>query len=124
MVDFAAFTPEAGLPIYTQILSYIKRGIVSGSIRDGDELPSRRNLSALLGINPNTAQKIYRILEEDGLIQSRPGAKSLVTAGSEQIAAVRAELLEQEARRMARTMREMGVTCEDAGKLLARYWEE
>ena len=50
-------------PIYLQILLYIKRGIIAGSIVDGAELPSRRVLSALLGVNPNTVQKAYKLLE-------------------------------------------------------------
>ena len=64
MISFEQFTQEEGSPIYLQILRYIKRGVVAGSIADGDELPSRRVLSALLGFNPNTVQKACRILEE------------------------------------------------------------
>ena len=48
MISFERFTPEDGSPIYLQILRYIKRGAVAGSIADGDEMPSRRVLSALL----------------------------------------------------------------------------
>ena len=58
---------EDGTPIYLQILLFIKRGIIAGTVVNGDELPSRRVLSALLGVNPNTVQKAYRLLEEDGL---------------------------------------------------------
>lgn len=124
MVDFTAFTAEAGLPTYTQILSFVKRGLVSGAIRNGDELPSRRNLSALLNINPNTVQKVYRILEQESLILSRPGAKSVVTAGPERIAALRTELMEQEVRRLVRAMRQMGLSCGEAGELLVKIWDE
>ena len=60
MIDFSTFAAADGTPVYRQILFFIKRGIVAGTVRDGDALPSRRALSALLGINPNTAQKIYR----------------------------------------------------------------
>ena len=52
MVSFDAFRAVDGTPVYLQIIRYIKRGAVAGTIRDGDELPSRRVLSALLGIAP------------------------------------------------------------------------
>ena len=79
MVSFDAFRAVDGTPVYLQIIRYIKRGAVAGTIRDGDELPSRRVLSALLGINPNTVQKAFHLLEEEQLIESRTGAKSCMT---------------------------------------------
>ena len=78
MISFERFVPEEGVPIYLQILRYVKREAVAGLIRDGDELPSRRVLSALLGVNPNTVQKAYRMLEEESLIQSHTGTASLM----------------------------------------------
>lgn len=50
MVSFEAFRAVDGTPVYLQIINFIKRGAIAGTIRDGDELPSRRVLSALLGI--------------------------------------------------------------------------
>ena len=76
MISFADFHPREGPPIYQQIILHIKRGAAAGTVVHGDELPSRRTLSALLGVNPNTVQKAYRLLEEEGLIQSHAGAKS------------------------------------------------
>ena len=71
MIDFGAFRAEDGTPIYLQIIKYLKQGVVSGAVADGDELPSRRVLSALLGLNPNTVQKACRMLEEEGLLGRR-----------------------------------------------------
>ena len=93
MISFNNFIMEDGSPIYLQIVLYIKRGIIAGTISDGDELPSRRILSALLGVNPNTVQKSYRILEDEGLIQSRSGAKSFMVLTSEKIEKIKEELL-------------------------------
>ena len=66
-VSFGGFSRTEGSPIYSQIVRYIKAGIVAGTVADGDEFPSRRALSALLGVNPNTIQKACRLLEEDAL---------------------------------------------------------
>ena len=107
-----------------QIVRHVKRGIVSGSVQDGDELPSRRVLSARLGVNPNTVQKAYRLLEEAGLIASHAGAKSFVSAGPAEIEAVRTQLLTEEARRLVEALRQAGASREEAMALLGRLWDE
>ena len=98
MISFENFMMTDGSPIYLQILLYIKRGIIAGIICDGDELPSRRVLSALLGVNPNTVQKAYKLLEDEGLIASRAGAKSCVVVTEQKLAEIRTELLEADAK--------------------------
>lgn len=123
MISFELFRMEDGSPIYLQILLYIKRGMVAGIIHDGDELPSRRMLSALLSINPNTVQKAYRMLEEEGLIQSHSGAKSYVVVNEEKIQQIRSELLEHDARMSVRVLKQMGMTREEALALITKYWE-
>ena len=123
MISFEQFRMEDGVPIYLQILLYIKRGMVAGTVVDGDELPSRRMLSALLSVNPNTVQKAYRMLEEEGLIQSHSGAKSYAVVNEEKIAQIREELLENDAQNAVRTLKQMGVTREEALALIVKYWE-
>ena len=123
MVSFDAFTIEDGSPIYLQIILYVKRCIIGGTIADGDELPSRRVLSALLGVNPNTIQKAYRMLEDEGLIRSHSGAKSYVAADAAAIARIRAQLLENDALNIINSMKQMGLTREDALALIEKYWE-
>lgn len=123
MITFESFLMEDGIPIYLQILLYIKRGVVSGAIADGDELPSRRVLSALLGVNPNTVQKAYRLLEEEGLIASHSGAKSCMVLPRETVARVRSELLAGDARAMTAALKQMGLTKDEALSLIENYWE-
>ena len=123
MVTFENFAAEDGLPIYLQIIRYVKRGVAAGSIADGEELPSRRVLSARLGVNPNTVQKAYRLLEEEGLMTSHTGAKSQMVLTGEAIRRIRSELLEGDARALVTAMRQMGLTKEEAAALIDRYWE-
>ena len=123
VVSFEGFTLSGNAPIYQQILLFLKRGAVSGTIRDGDELPSRRVLSALLGVNPNTVQKAYRLLEEEGLMTAHTGAKSQMVLTGEAIRRIRSELLEGDARALVTAMRQMGLTKEEAAALIDRYWE-
>ena len=120
---FDGFSPVEGSPLYRQIIRHIQRGLAAGSIRYGDELPSRRTLSALLGVNPNTVQKAYRLLEEEGIITSHTGAKSLVAADEATVDRVRRELLAEEAGALVRAMREMGVDREEALAEVRRLWD-
>ena len=98
--------------------------MASGIIADGEELPSRRALSAYLTVNPNTVQKAYRLLEEEGLVQSHAGAKSFVCATERQRAALRRELTENELRGMVRNMKGMGLTAKEAAALVEKLYAE
>ncbi len=124
MIDFEGFVQTEGQPIYLQIMRYIKQGLASGIIADGEELPSRRALSAYLTVNPNTVQKAYRLLEEEGLVQSHAGAKSFVCATEQQRAALRRELTENELRGMVRNMKGMGLTAKEAAALVEKLYAE
>lgn len=124
MISFEGFAIVEGSPIYLQIIRYVKWGIASGRIRDGDELPSRRMLSALLGVNPNTVQKAYRLLEEEGIVSSHTGAKSLVTAEASQVPRIRSQLLQSDARALAAAMKQLGVAKNEAIRLLEQVWDQ
>lgn len=124
MVSFEDFCAQDGVPLYQQILQYIKRRAASGLIRDREELPSRRVLSATLCVNPNTVQRAYCQLEEEGLIVSHPGAKSLMCLSVQRIEALQKELLVADARRTVAAWRQMGVSYEQAQQLLRQAWEE
>lgn len=122
MISFDNFTARGDTPIYLQILRHIKRGIVSGTVKNGDELPSRRVLSALLGVNPNTIQKAYKILEDEGLIESHLGAKSYMVLDTDKSNAVRAELVEDDAKAAVEKLKDMGITKSEVIALIEKYW--
>lgn len=124
MISFEDFILQDDSPIYMQVIQYIKRGIVSGAIRDGDEMLSRRALSALLGVNPNTIQKAYHLLEEEGIIRSRAGARSFVEADEEAKQRIRLALLSQDTANWVHAMKQMGLNCEEAVKLALETWDK
>ena len=124
MVSFEKLTLDREDPIYMQIIRYIKQGIASGVIENQEEVPSRRLLSALLGVNPNTIQKAYRILEEEGVLFSRSGAKSYICAGREQVERIRRELLQSDTEEWVRAMKQLGIRREEAVALAEKLWEK
>ena len=68
-------------PIYEQIADALRRQIDAGILQPGEKLPSVRELSGQLTINPNTIQRAYRELEADGRIESFAGKGSFVRSG-------------------------------------------
>ena len=124
MISFETFRSDGTTPIYLQILMFVKRGIVSGTIADGDELPSRRALSVLLGINPNTVQKAFSLLEGEGLISSSHGVTSVVTVSQEKAEKLREELVSSDVKSAASILKQSGLTLEQSIALMAHYWEE
>ena len=123
MISFDSFIAQDGVPIYLQIVKHIKSGIVSGTVVNGDEVPSRRVLSALLGVNPNTIQKAYKMLEDDGLMESHSGAKSYMCFDDTMVAFVRKQLLESDATAIISSLKQMGLSKEEALVLIVTHWE-
>lgn len=116
MISFQDFRQVDGTPIYLQIVRYIQQGLAAGTIQDGDELPSRRVVSALLAVNPNTVQKAFRLLEDEGLATSRAGAKSCIQASPQQIEALRQAMVD--------AARRMGLSREEAHRLLDALYDK
>lgn len=123
LISFDSFTADGLLPIYLQIILFIKRGIIAGSIMNGEELPSRRVLSALLGVNPNTVQKAYALLEEEGLIVSRSGAKSCISADSKVVEKIKEEILLNDIKSIVSSLKQMGLSASQAAELITNNWD-
>ncbi|MCC5893949.1 MAG: GntR family transcriptional regulator [Alkalibacterium sp.] len=66
-------------PIYLQVITHLKKLIVSGELRPGTEMPSRRQMANQMKINPNTVQRAYSEMEEQRLIFTEPNKPSRLT---------------------------------------------
>ncbi len=70
--------PAGNIPLYQQIADGIRAETLSGRRREGEQIPSIRELASALRINPNTVAKAYRMLQEEGVIESRPGGGNYI----------------------------------------------
>ena len=61
------------LPIYQQLVRQVREGIARGDLKPGEQLPSVRQLSRDLVVNPNTVARAYTEMEREGLLANRPG---------------------------------------------------
>ena len=103
-------------PIYEQIMDNLRRLIISGGVAPGDRLPSVREMAAQLAINPNTSQRAYRELENEGYLVTLPG-KGAFVAENPGLEARRIESLWKQLEQVADELRFAGITQEE---LLAR----
>lgn len=109
----------SGKPIYLQVSDQIKTLILEGGLKEGDMLPSMRNLALELRISFMTTKRAYEELERDGFIESYTGKGSFVKAQNaelfreEQIKAIEALLAEAGER-----ARKIGLTADELHELL------
>jgi GntR family transcriptional regulator len=116
--DLELFTVAAGStePIYRQLIELVRRRIVAGQLKAGDELPSVRELAQSLAVNPMTVSKAYSLLEAEGLLERRRGLSMVVAQGHQgpQHSADRAELLRPTLERAAEEARQLQLTASQA----------
>ncbi|HLR21090.1 MAG TPA: GntR family transcriptional regulator [Tissierellaceae bacterium] len=79
------------LPIYMQIMNYIKNKIIAEEFSDGDKLPSVRELSEKLKVNPNTIQRSYQELERNELVFTKRGMGRFVTGDKERLEKIKVD---------------------------------
>ncbi len=65
--------PTSRSPIYRQLAEQIRAGVARGRLKPGEQLPSVRDLSRTLVVNPNTVARVYTELERDGVLHTRQG---------------------------------------------------
>lgn len=118
-------TNSAGSPIYEQIASQIKGMIISGKLKEGDSLPSMRNLAQDLRVSVITTKRAYEILETERLIESFTGKGSFVAAQNPEL------MKEQNLRdieshliKAAEIAKRGGITIEEVTEMLSLVFEE
>jgi GntR family transcriptional regulator len=70
---------RSGVSPYLQLVQQVRQALRLGLLREGDQLPTVKEVVARLAINPNTVLKAYRELEHEGLAAARPGVGTFVT---------------------------------------------
>jgi len=117
-VDF-----RAGVSLCEQILYAAKKAMISGQLRAGDAFPSVRLLSKELKINPNTAHKVVTHLIAAGLLETRPGIGTVVSAPPEARTSERTELLGREIEELVVEAKKLGIGLDDVVDSVAAHWK-
>ncbi|MGI6093963.1 MAG: GntR family transcriptional regulator [Lachnospiraceae bacterium] len=110
-------------PIYEQIVERFQVLIVSGALEADSQMPSVRSLAMELSINPNTIQKAFAILEQEGYIYSVKGKGNFV-AGNEELARKKKEEFICELKETLEKGRCLGVTKEECIQAVTEFFKE
>lgn len=81
MIEFY-LDAKSGIAPYLQLVHQVRRALKLGALREGDQLPTVREVVTRIAINPNTVSKAYRELEYEGLVAARAGVGTFVTAST------------------------------------------
>ncbi|WP_018759252.1 GntR family transcriptional regulator [Paenibacillus terrigena] len=112
-------------PVYLQVVRHFKEQIATGRLKAGQVIPSRRELGALLKINPNTAQKAYKEMEEQRLIITEGNSPSRITEEAAILRAIRSELIESAVESFVVSVRRIDVPVDELLDLVrTKYVEE
>lgn len=123
-MDFSAMQLHNNEPVYAQLVAYVKRCIAFGSAQHGEALPSRREIAALLGINPNTVQKALRQMEQEGLLYTPRNAASTLVITAAKRQSIEQELSHACIRAFVRDAQANHLSYEQAIELIRQYWED
>ncbi|GII66597.1 GntR family transcriptional regulator [Sphaerisporangium krabiense] len=100
---------RSGVSPYLQLVQQVRHALRLGLLREGDRLPTVKEVVAHLAINPNTVLKAYRELEHDGLVAARPGLGTFVTRTLTDASFAAHASLRQELRRWLAKARRAGL---------------
>jgi GntR family transcriptional regulator len=115
---------RSGVPTYLQLVDQVRRGLLLGYLSDGEQLPTVREVSASLVVNPNTVAKAYRELERAGLAAPRAGQGTFVIGSVDQVPAAVYVRLSGKLRAWMRTAHEAGLQPDQVRALVTAILDE
>lgn len=111
-------------PLYEQICDKIKGLIISGVLGENEKIPSVRELAASLAINPNTIQKAYKELENEGYIYSLKAKGNFVSPREKNPDIQKAEALNHDLKAIVSELKYIGVAQKELFRLITEIYKE
>lgn len=117
--------PRSSTPIYEQIELGIKELILKGALKYGEKLPSVRDMSSILTINPNTISKAYGELEREGIIETLRGKGTFITDNYKgKVDEKKMQYISEELKKLILEANYGGISKEDFMKLTLQIFSE
>lgn len=106
--------PQSGIPIYRQLAEQVRRMVAGGQLKEGDELPSVRELAHAHAVNPMTISKAYSLLETEGILVRQRGKPMQIAAQGRQQISPKARLqhLQPQLEQLVLAARQLEITDE------------
>lgn len=111
-------------PVYKQVVDHFKQLIANEELDPGQEIPSRRELANQLKINPNTAQRAYKEMEDEALIYTDSNQPSKITKDGIKIKQVKEELVSTAVGQFVGSMRQINMSVEDCIKIVEQEYKK
>lgn len=114
---------NAALPIYLQVMTAIKHDIICGRLALGEKMPSVRDLAIQYTINPNTAGRVYKELEIEGVCFTKRGMGTFVTEDREKVSQMREGMARELVEEFLGGMKRLGISPEETMGLIEQEKE-
>lgn len=124
MITFEGLVFDSRTPVYLQLVQHVKRQIVLGLAQNGEVLPSRREIAAQANVNPNTVQKAYRQMEQEGFVCTDGNKPSTLCVSPSLRETLENELTRDLVSSFIVKARQNGLSYKKAIGLLSELWEE
>jgi Predicted transcriptional regulators len=124
VLDFSSLVLNNKDPVYIQISHFVKKKILLKHVQTGTELPSRRELAAVLNINPNTAQKAFKLMEEEGFVVTNTNVGSMIYVDEKIYQKIETELTEAMVKDFVASAKEVNLSFKKVIQLLTDSWED
>jgi GntR family transcriptional regulator len=115
------------LPVYVQLAEQIRLLIRRGALGPGDPMPTVRELAVALGLNANTVTRVYRDLQQEGLLRLERGLGTSVAPQQRETTTLADrdyQRIVKRTRELVTLCRESGLTARELGQLVEGIWKE
>ncbi len=110
-------------PVYQQAALYVKKQILLGKAVSGDKLPSRREVASQLNINPNTVQKAFKLMEDEGFVHTSSTSGSVVYVDDEIFRRIETELTRELVKSFVDSAKEIQLPYKRVIELISEHWD-
>lgn len=115
---------DSNIPIYMQIIDIVKRKIVKEELKPGDKLPSVREMSSKLKVNPNTIQRAYQELERNNFAYKQRGTGTFIKEDTSMVEKLKEEMAQNIIYSFIIGMRELGFSSDEIIKIVEEKVQE
>ena len=118
------FKFDERMPIYLQIVDEVKRDIIKNELKRGDKMPSVRDLSEAMKVNPNTVQRAYQELEREEITYSKRGMGTFISEDEGKIQNIKNEMANIILMQFVDGMKSLGFCKNEIIEVAKKYIEE
>lgn len=110
-------------PIYVQIMDYFKYKIIRGELNPNEKIPSVRDVSSVLKVNPNTVQRSFQELKNEGIIYSQRGLGNFITSDEKILKELKVVKGREIISNFYNEIKSLGLNKEECFNLLEEEWQ-